>query len=100
MAVLLILAVAVLLLAVCLAAAWSIGDDAPENEATRVPDRADDRAAAPVAVPETLEGALVRQLVAGEITGRQYRNEMARVAARDADRHPLDVPSDGGTADA
>jgi hypothetical protein len=97
MAVLLILAVAVLLLAVCLAAAWSFGDDAPENEGTRAPE-AD--ALAPAAVPETLEGALVRQLVAGEITGRQYRNEMARVAARDADRHPLDVPSDGGTADA
>jgi hypothetical protein len=42
--------------------------------------------------PETLEGVLVSQRVAGEITRRQYRTAMAGVAARDADRHPLEVP--------
>ena len=30
----------------------------------------------------------------GEITGPQYRHAMATIAARDAERHPLDVPPD------
>jgi len=49
---------------------------------------------AQVRSPQTLEGALTLQLVAGEITGPQYRRAMATLAARDAERHPLDVPPD------
>jgi len=45
--------------------------------------------------PASLEGVLVTQLVSGEITRRQYRREMAALALRDADRHPLQVPPDG-----
>lgn len=48
--------------------------------------------AAAVPRPETLEGALVRQLFDHEISARQYAHEMARLAERDADRHPLSVP--------
>ena len=49
-------------------------------------------APAPQRTPQTLEGLLTIQLVAGEITGRQYRHAMATLAARDAERHPLEVP--------
>ncbi|MEV6596657.1 hypothetical protein AB0M36_07270 [Actinoplanes sp. NPDC051346] len=44
--------------------------------------------------PQTLEGALTLQLVAGEITGPQYRHAMSTLAARDAERNPLEVPPD------
>jgi hypothetical protein len=49
-------------------------------------------ASVPQKIPQTLEGLLTVQLVAGEITGRQYRHAMATIAARDAERHPLEVP--------
>ncbi|WP_127509070.1 hypothetical protein [Actinoplanes solisilvae] len=50
--------------------------------------------------PESLEGVLVAQLVADEITRGQYHRAMAKIAARDDDRHPLAVPpSPGATAD-
>jgi hypothetical protein len=49
-------------------------------------------ASAPNRSPQTLEGILTLELVAGEITGPQYRQAMATVAARDAERHPLEVP--------
>ena len=42
--------------------------------------------------PQTLEGVLTLQLVAGEITGLQFRHAMAAIAARDAERHPLEMP--------
>ncbi|UQU61774.1 hypothetical protein COUCH_22310 [Couchioplanes caeruleus] len=50
-----------------------------------------DRAAAPgpPGPAESLEGVLVRQVIAHEITPRQYRNAMRRLAERDADRHPM-----------
>ena len=48
----------------------------------------------PARRPQTLEDVLTRQLVAGEITGRQYRRAMASIAIRDAERHPLQVPPD------
>jgi hypothetical protein len=44
--------------------------------------------------PRTLEGALTHQLLTGEINQRQYRTEQARLAARDAERHPLSLPDD------
>jgi sugar phosphate isomerase/epimerase len=34
------------------------------------------------------------QLMAGEITGPQYLHAMATLAARDAERHPLEIPPD------
>ncbi|MGA5298394.1 hypothetical protein ACPCHT_00615 [Nucisporomicrobium flavum] len=54
-------------------------------------DEAHDRAAViePPAPAESLEGVLVRQVIAHEITPRQYRNAMRRLAERDTDRHPL-----------
>jgi hypothetical protein len=39
---------------------------------------------------------LVTQLGSGEITRGQYLRAMERLAARDAERHPLVVPPDGG----
>ncbi|MEV4703012.1 hypothetical protein [Actinoplanes sp. NPDC049316] len=60
-------------------------------------DEARERAAPaePVAPAESLEGVLVRQVIDHEITPRQYRNAMHRLAERDADRHPLpDLPGD------
>ncbi|MEV0895409.1 hypothetical protein [Actinoplanes sp. NPDC049802] len=46
--------------------------------------------AAPAAT--TLEGALVAQLVHGEINRTQYQAALARLAARDDERNPLSVP--------
>jgi hypothetical protein len=42
--------------------------------------------------PATLEGALVAQLLAGEISRFQYGNALARLAARDDECHPMSVP--------
>ena len=50
--------------------------------------------------PESLEGVLVAQLGSGEITRGQYLQAMERLAARDAERHPLVVPPDGGPPEA
>jgi hypothetical protein len=50
-------------------------------------------------LPESLEGVLVTQLQAGEVTGRQYIRAMERLAARDDVRHPLAVPPDLGATD-
>ncbi|BEL06957.1 hypothetical protein Q0Z83_051480 [Actinoplanes sichuanensis] len=44
--------------------------------------------------PTTLEGTLTSQLLSGKINKRQYRAEQARLAARDAERHPLALPDD------
>ena len=51
-------------------------------------------ASAPDRSPQTLEGVLALQLVTGEITGTQYRHAMSTLAARDAERNPLEVPPD------
>jgi hypothetical protein len=50
--------------------------------------------------PESLEGVLVVQLVAGEITPGQYRRAVERIAARDDERHPMALPPETGPADA
>lgn len=50
---------------------------------------------APLPRVESTEGLLVAQLLRGELTGRQYTRAMECLAARDADRHPVTVPSDG-----
>ncbi|MBB4753605.1 hypothetical protein [Actinoplanes lobatus] len=44
------------------------------------------------AVPTTLEGALVAQLVHGEISRAQYQAALSQLAARDDERNPLAVP--------
>jgi hypothetical protein len=80
----------VILIGSCVLAAWSNIRWAA-REAEREPTGA---ASAPDRSPQTLEGILVGQLVAGEITGPQYRHAMATIAARDAERHPLEVPPD------
>lgn len=48
--------------------------------------------------PESLEGVLVAQLAADEITRHQYMRAMEQLAARDDERHPLSVPPEVGGA--
>lgn len=44
--------------------------------------------------PTSLEGVLTGQLIGGEITRLQYVRALEQIAARDKERHPLDVPWD------
>jgi hypothetical protein len=97
MTMLFFIAVMVLVLAVSLAAMWPWPEDEAEPRGDGSPEAAETGGAR---APETLEGALVAQLVAGEITPPQYRLAMANLAVRDAERHPLAVPPDAGTANA
>jgi hypothetical protein len=97
MTMLFFIAVMVLLLAVSLAAMWPWPED--EAEAGEDGGARETTVSGPRA-PETLEGALVAQLVAGEISPPQYRHAMASLAVRDAVRHPLAVPPDTGPANA
>ncbi|MEV4346481.1 hypothetical protein AB0J83_18600 [Actinoplanes sp. NPDC049596] len=55
-------------------------------------------AGSPLPRPESLEGVLVAQLAEGEITRGQYIRAMAKLAARDDERHPLAVPPEQGAA--
>lgn len=64
--------------------AWVEDDQQPEAPA--------DVAAAGFPTSESLEGALVVQLAADEITRRQYIHAMERLAAREDARNPLAVP--------
>ena len=74
------------------AAAWSaISEATPADEAGPAKEPA--RPGGP-AIPVTLEGALVRQLIDHEISGSQYRRAMRGLAERDAGRHPMTVPPD------
>jgi hypothetical protein len=57
---------------------------------------ADAGPAAP-AEPESVEGMLVGQLAAGEISRRRYIRAMERLAARDDKRHPVAVPPETGS---
>ncbi|GIE31088.1 hypothetical protein Ait01nite_041330 [Actinoplanes italicus] len=54
------------------------------------PDR--EEPAAPLDIAASLEGALASQLLAGEINPGQYQRALARLAARDNERHPLSAP--------
>jgi hypothetical protein len=61
------------------------------------PDREEPDTASPARaerpdIATSLEGALASQLLAGEINSQQYRRELARLAARDDERHPLSFP--------
>ena len=78
------------------AAAWPAirNDVAAESAGERAADDAGTVRAARSPAPESLEGALVTQLAAGAINRRQYLRAMELVAARDAVRHPMSVPSD------
>ena len=82
----------VTLVAIVVATAWSAVKDAERKGMDEAAEPAPVPAVA--GVPETLEGVLARQLVEGEITGAQYRRAVHKLAERDADRHPLTVPSD------
>ncbi|RSM50427.1 hypothetical protein DMB66_43285 [Actinoplanes sp. ATCC 53533] len=78
------------LVAIVVATAWvavkDTADEAPEESSK-------DSARSPApGVPETLEGVLAGQLLAGEINAAQYRRAVQRLAERDALRHPLLVP--------
>ncbi|GAA4937643.1 hypothetical protein [Actinoplanes utahensis] len=42
--------------------------------------------------PLSLEGVLVTQLIAGEISRPQYLRALEQLAARDEQRHPLALP--------
>lgn len=69
----------------------------PERDAPRPARREPETDPAPAAdpgpaKPSTLEGALVVQLMSGEITGGQYRAAIARIAERDSERNPWAVP--------
>lgn len=80
----------IVLAAIVVVTAWSAIKDTAEN----APGRSSEDAPQPPVpgVPETLEGVLAGQLLAGEITAEQYRRAVQRLAERDADRHPLSVP--------
>lgn len=81
------------LIVACVVAAWPEIRRAVHYAADRPAGAGDPGAAsAPHRSPQTLEGILTLELVAGEITGPQYRHAMATIAARDAERHPLEVP--------
>ncbi len=88
------------ILVITLMAALVVGSSWPAiQDWKRTTDRDEERdraaRAAPAAPLQSLEGVLVRQVIDHEITPRQYRNAMHRLAERDTDRHPLpDLPGD------
>jgi hypothetical protein len=88
------------LLTMCILGIWPSGGDRSNVAPGRPEEHADVGDAEPVAT--SLEGALVRQVRAGEISRRQYGRAMERIAARDDERDPLAVPPapPDGTADA
>ncbi|MBB3101468.1 hypothetical protein FHR83_009197 [Actinoplanes campanulatus] len=66
----------------------------PREDTETTPDgeRKAEAAGDGVVAPTTLEGALVAQLVHGEITRTQYHAALAGLAARDDERNPLSAP--------
>jgi hypothetical protein len=78
----LLIVLGMVLLVAC-AALW------PDNEEPPAPEP---REATPLDVATSLEGALAGRLIAGEINPRQYQRALARLAARDNERHPLSAP--------
>jgi len=91
----------VVVIAVVGFAVWpALADTSGEPPGTRASAAAADLAGRGEAKPESLEGVLVVQLMAGEITRSQYLHSIEGLAARDDDRHPLAVPPEIGPADA
>jgi hypothetical protein len=84
--VLVLLIVLGMVLLVACAALW------PDQEKPTAAEPAGAEPAAPLDVATSLEGALASQLLAGEITPTQYQRALARLAARDDERHPLSLP--------
>ena len=90
-----IVMVALFLVTVVAMCMWPAFEDWKAADAAKSPEKKTDGvAAASAPKPETLEGALVRQLFDHKINGVQYLRAMERLAERDADRHPLSVPGD------
>jgi hypothetical protein len=86
--------IVVLLIIATTALLWPIPDAATEGEAAATDGTANDAVQRETA-PTTLEGALVAQLLHDEITRGQYQQALGRLAARDDERNPLSVPSNG-----
>jgi hypothetical protein len=87
-----IVLVALLGLVVALGLAfWPWPERAP---ATQHADQPVPPAPEPLPLPDSLEGVLAVQLMAGEISGPQYVRALERIAARDERRHPMSVPRD------
>jgi hypothetical protein len=88
---------------ICLLGVWSLPNmvrDARVRRSYHPVQPRESRSAAAPAKPESLEGVLVEQLVAGTIMPAQYRHALEGLAARDEERHPLTVPPETGSADA
>lgn len=69
---------------------WTEKDQLAGKDSPAGGSGAEDAGAA--AVPTTLEGALVVQLLGGAITRAQYQAALTRLAERDDDRDPMSVP--------
>jgi hypothetical protein len=89
--VLVLLIVLGMTLLVACAALWP-GHQEPAGAETTGAEPAGAEPTAPLDVATSLEGALASQLLAGEINPRQYQRALARLAARDDERHPLPLP--------
>jgi hypothetical protein len=86
---------------ICVLAVWPLFEDARARKRRPRTSTADPQPdCPPVARPQSLEGVLMAQLVAGEISGSQYRRAVEGLAARDEERHPMAVPPEFGSADA
>jgi hypothetical protein len=82
--------VMILMAAILVVTAWAaVRETTPGDPAGPVEEV---KPAGATAQPETLEGALVRQLLDNRISGRQYRHAMRRLAEHDADRRMLPRP--------
>ncbi|BEL02583.1 hypothetical protein Q0Z83_007740 [Actinoplanes sichuanensis] len=69
----------------------------PSRDERAEPDRAataTETGHAEPTAPSSLEGVLTSQLIAGEITRSQYLRAQEQIAARDEERHPMNVPWD------
>ena len=84
---------------VCLLTVWTRPGLAKDAEDVRRSEDATSGGVRPLK-PESLEGVLVAQLLAAEISQLQYQHAIEGLAARDEDRHPLAVPPEIGPADA
>lgn len=86
-----LIVVVVLLILTTTVILWRTPDATTEDKAAGTAVTGDDGVRRETA-PTTLEGTLVAQLLRGEITRRQYRLALGRLAARDDERNPMSVP--------
>jgi len=83
--------------AICVSVAWLWHDEIVRaGTKRRVPGAGARPGPVRAARPESLEGVLTQQLLAGEITRHQYVRAIEGLAARDESRHPLAVPPELG----